>query len=266
MVFPLTDYRSCLFHRDEAKLLKHENDGSATIFPCCGQPVKVFESIKSNSGCEYRDHLIDETYVANVKDRDDANTVVVNIINDVNEMKDIICTKKVVDLTDQNSLYSLDNTLKSRLTPRLTPDTVPHQIFSKDERKRTAHHKASVSHKHSIGRKTTGKQIFRWWRFRLRGTWDSSDLHSAERQQKFKENLEFGFTVPVEPGYAEGAWFDSYGWIDAAAYNSNDEVRHVCETKSFMRNFPQTRNEKETCYSKYINSSIIQWTSCYAEN
>lgn len=161
MVFPLTDYRSCLFHRDEAKLLKHENDGSATIFPCCGQPVKVFESIKSNSGCEYRDHLIDETYVANVKDRDDANTVVVNIINDVNEMKDIICTKKVVDLTDQNSLYSLDNTLKSRLTPRLTPDTVPHQIFSKDERKRTAHHKASVSHKHSIGRKTTGKQIFR---------------------------------------------------------------------------------------------------------
>ena len=154
MVFPLADYKGCLFHRDEAKLLKHENDESATIFPCCGQPVKVFESIKSSSGCDYREHLIDETYMTNVKDRDDANTVLVNIISELNEMKDIICTKKIVDLTDQNSLYSLDNALKSRLTP----DTVPHQIISKDERKRTAHHKSSVSHKHSIGRKATRKQ------------------------------------------------------------------------------------------------------------
>lgn len=154
MVFPLTNYQGCLFHRDEEKLLKHENDGSATIFPCCGQPVKVFESIKSNSGCEYREHLIDETYVTNVKDRDDANIVLVNIISELNEMKDIICTKMIVDLTDQTSLYSLDNALKSRPTP----DAVPHQIIGKDERKRTAHHKSSVSNKHSIGRKATRKQ------------------------------------------------------------------------------------------------------------
>jgi len=125
--FPLSDLKRCLSH-------PHDNAENNELYSCCQQPKRIFEPIKSKSGCVHNEHQIDIESNMNTK-------ISNNVMQELMNVKDLICFSKTPDITKQ-PCYNLVSMMKNKTSANI--DIVKDE---KQERKRSATQKSLNSRK-----------------------------------------------------------------------------------------------------------------------